>query len=91
MVIDDETAAAAVARRQEITARWQHARESIWRLDAEYAIQIDLALRGNVDRLLTRLAADHHIAVDVWELARLAWDELCETPDPRLQPHQLEA
>lgn len=90
MVTDEETAA-AVARRQEINSRWRHARASIWRLDAEHAVQIDLALRGNVDQLLTRLAADHRIAVEVGELARLAWDELCETPDPRTEPNQLEA
>lgn len=90
-MVTDEATAAAVTRRQEIDARWQHARDSIWLLDAARALQIDIALRGGVDRLLTRLAADHHMVLEIRELARLAWDELCETPDPRNQPNQLDA
>ena len=90
MVTDEETAE-AVARRKEIDARWQRARDSIWRLDAERAVQIDIALRGGVDRLLTRLAVDPDVACEVRELARLAWDELCETPNPRNLPSQLDA
>lgn len=90
MVTNDESAA-AVARRHDINVRWRSAKAAIWRLDAKHALQIDLALRGGVDQLLTRIAGDHGLAVEIRGLALLAWDELCETPDPRKQPPPIEA
>lgn len=80
----------ADARQQQLASRWQRAREEIWRLEAERALQIDFAVRGSVNQLLTRLAADHQVAVNVRELARLAWDELCETTDPSDLNYQLD-
>lgn len=90
MVTNDETAA-DVARRHAVSLRWQQARDAIWQLDAELAVQIDVALRETDRRLLVRLATNRILATNVQELARLAWDELCETPNPRLHQSSLEA
>lgn len=90
MVTDDETVA-TVARRHDLNQRWNQAKEAVWQTDAEHALQIDLALRESDRQLLACLANNGLLARSVRELARLAWDEICETPDPRRQPNQLEA
>lgn len=81
----------ATDRRRWLDVRWQSAKAAIWRLDAEHALQIDRALSRSLHQLQTQIAADSNLAQEIRRLALLAWDELCETPDPRRQPNQLEA
>lgn len=89
MVTDEETA--AELRRQALNERWRVAEQALWNTDAGCALRIDQALRGDERTLAARLVADRVLAKSIRSLASLAWDELCESPNPRFQPNSLDA